>query len=239
MTKLVLVVLSVLSLVGCGDAFTAGEFSQSGVAGVASAGAVGTDQAGSAGLAAASGASQAIAGSSGATSAGAGDTDVGGVGGATVAQAPCAPAIDTTHQGYLALQGYPCYRTKEIFDTIYCGGPGWATRTLKVNGRLVECNTRQTFAPTFEGYNYFEIEGSGGQVGGSDWLRWSVAGSPMSCWTQVYTPRLCDAWLPDSAVTLAGHNYICSSSDCVRCATDAAYAPGGSAHAWTDEGACE
>lgn len=234
MTKLVLVLLSALSLVGCGDGFTAGEFSQSGVAGaVLSGGAAGAASAGQAGTGAA-GAAQAGASTGGAPSASAGAAGMAQAsGGAAPTEPPCAHAVDTVSPGYLALQLDTCYRTKESFDTLYCGGPGWASRTLRVNGVLVECNKTQPIAPSVDGYNYFEIEGP---YTPSDWLRWTTSGSGMSCWGPWQKDQCADYQVGD-AVSKNGHNYICGTAACKLCAMSADE-PGGSSAAWLDEGAC-
>lgn len=254
MTKLALipVVLLACLLGACGPAFTsselttglgeAGEAPQAvaGAAGAGEAAAGAVGQAGAPSTAGAGGGGTSGAGFGGALSqtagaAGAG-TSAGGSGGAPVlAPPPCAHAADTVSPGYLALGGPGCYRTKETFDTIYCLGPGWPERAIKVNGVLAECNKTQAFAPLINGYNYFELLGPGG---GSDRLIWITASEGMSCW-QPFHQDQCADYQVDNDVTYNGHNYLCATQDCGKSCKDPAYLPGGSANAWSDEGACQ
>lgn len=182
MTKLALipVVLLACLLGACGAPFTSSDlFTGTGQGGEPQAGAAGAApaiDAGSAGLTSAgsAGASGALAGAGGMAEGGAPDLAgaPGAAGSSPVQKPPCEHAVDTVSPGYLALGSDTCYRTKEVFDTITCSGPGWAERTIKVNGQLAACNQTQAFPAMIEGYNYFDIEGA---APGSDTLRWSLS----------------------------------------------------------------
>jgi len=214
------------SAVGGGESGSAGSAGDY-LAGASSAGEGGTDM----GAAGSGFGGTLLPGGGGGGTAG---TTVGGSGGSPVLDMPpCAHANDTVSPGYLSTGG-GCYRTKEIFDTLYCFGRSWAMgRTVKVNGQLAQCNKTQVFAPMVNGYNYFELSFSSS----GDPIRWSIAADGMSCWESLEKELdQCADFQMGDARSYAGKNYICSSATC-NC-TDPSYLPGGSANAWTDEGAC-
>ncbi len=233
MTKILLIPALALLLGACGAPFTAEQdpigIGQAGEA-PASAGAGAVLEAGSAGQAAAGATSGGSASQAGAPSAGA-------AGAPAMAGVPCSPAVDTTSPGFLSLGGDTCYRTKETFDTITCGGSSWDKRTIKVNGAMAECNKMQVFAPAIDGYNYFDIEGA---PPGTDWLRWSTAGKTSSCWP-IWAHDQCTKYQVGDVVSNNGHNWICNTPECTLCATNGSCAPSGKCpdgDVWLDEGAC-
>lgn len=171
---------------GCGDEFTAGftppgMLDEAGAAGAAEAGGAGAlSSAGSAGSSAGTAAAQAgapteVGGTAGIVTAGAG---AGGAAQAGAGGAPpgplCEHAVDVSG-GYLAVQLDRCYRTRDHFSLLLCGG--WGKRTLKVNGVPAECNSEISLAPSTDGYNYIEM--SGDPPGA--WLRWLEYTPPVPC----------------------------------------------------------
>lgn len=177
MEKLIGLLAVLLALSGCSDAqFTAEPPIGLGAAGSEQAGAGPEGGAGDTDSAAGA------AGAGGAASAGQGGSDSAAgmlgtagtaetVGGApAVTTPPCQDAIDAPSHGYLALQKDTCYRTEDVFNTITCGGTGWAERTIKINGALATCDSMGVFPDPIAGYTYIEIDGG---LPGSDWLRWS------------------------------------------------------------------
>lgn len=169
--------LGLLGLGGCAnDVFTSdplftgtGEGADAGAAGTA-----GAVDLGLAGSAPGGGSGAAAGGSGGTPAASAGATGLGGgaagSAGAPNIVPPCQGAIDAPSHGYLALQQDSCYRTPDVFDTIVCGGIGWAARTIKINGAVAACDETATFPPPIGGYTYIEIDGG---EPGADWMRWS------------------------------------------------------------------
>lgn len=188
MMRWLLVLVGVL-MMGCSDNFVSeGYLSEPGSAGLlGDAGAAGESGEGPDGLAglpsvAGSAGSAAAAGSAGEAqggqSAGSGGAPAGAGAGSSPAGAPgrdgvlgpaCADPVVITAKGYLGDLSAPCYRTTQAVDYTTCGGSGWETRTLRINGYPAVCG-QLGFAPRIDGYAYFEFTGDPG----TGWIRWNT-----------------------------------------------------------------
>jgi beta-glucosidase len=82
-----------------------------------------------------------------------------GAAGAGTSSGACADPIDVPANvmNYsLATNGGACLRSKASFNAVVCSN--WYGRTLKVNGVTTPCTgTKSTFAPSIDGYDYFEV----------------------------------------------------------------------------------
>lgn len=171
----VLVPLLLAGSVACGPAFSAGEpiADAGGAAGDAASlggAAGGLAMAGRAGAPAggAAGSEAALGGLGGMPQAGSDSGGGGSVAGAPDSGAPpCADAVSVSG-GYYSIGRDRCLRTTETFDTITCAN--WGSTIIRVNGAQAACNKQGAFPPPIDGYNYFELVGTGPTAGQLRWL---------------------------------------------------------------------